>query len=130
MRCSESLFEDGATYGAERVRRMAAADPEEKDTAAAATSTPETFVYRAGYVHETIPLGLYTNEAAARAHCEATVSSEHPASVALLFDWIGEDDDPEEPRELIVRIGDEETTTGYTVTRLEVATAYDPDAEL
>lgn len=104
--------------------------PAEKDTAtAAATSTP-LIVYRAGWQHQAIPLGWYTTAAAARAHCEDVVSQEHPADVALIFDWLGEDEDLLEPRELVASIDGTEKSTNYIVTALEVDTVYDPGGDL
>ncbi|GAA3717894.1 hypothetical protein [Streptomyces tremellae] len=104
--------------------------------ASAASSGPLT-VYRAE--HESIPFGLYLTEAAAREHCEQRLSDEHPATTALIFDWLGDEDDPEEPHEphelVVVQVdaGDETATgyvvTGYVVTPLEVAPEYDPEAE-
>ncbi len=79
--------------------------------------------------HEGIPLGLYTSEAEARRHCEGWLGRDYPADRALIFDWIGDEDD-EEPCELTVRVdGGDETPTGYVVVPLSVAAAYDPDAE-
>lgn len=104
---------------------------EEKDTAPAATSTPaEQVIYRAEYEHESIPLGLYTTLAAARAHCEGQLRSEYPATVSLVLDWIGDEDDPEQPWELVAEIDSgAEQLTGYIVTPLTVAAEYDPEAE-
>ncbi|MGW0545268.1 hypothetical protein ACWD0D_33980 [Streptomyces griseoincarnatus] len=85
-------------------------------------------VYRAE--HETIPVGSYTTEAEARRHCESLISDEYPVGTALFFDWIGEEDDPEEPRELVVQGPHEDAVpTGYIVVPLEVAATFDPDAE-
>lgn len=101
----------------------------EKDTAAAATSTPVT-VYRAGYDGESIPLGWYTTPEAARAHCEASLSTNYPVHVTLVFDWIGDESEPLDPWELVAEInGGDEEPTGYVVTPIQVASAYDPDAE-
>ncbi|MFD4000887.1 hypothetical protein [Streptomyces rubiginosohelvolus] len=97
----------------------------------AAQPPPALTVYRAE--HETIRVGHYTTEAAARRHCEALVSNEHPADRALVFDWIGhgsEGEYPEEPFELVVQVdGGPDQFTGYVVVPLSVAVAYDPDAE-
>ncbi|MFE3378379.1 hypothetical protein [Streptomyces anulatus] len=80
--------------------------------------------------HESIHVGHYTTEAEARRHCEALISDEHRADRTLVFDWIGDEDDLEEPRELTVRVdGGDETPTGYVVVPLAIAAAYDPDAE-
>lgn len=88
-------------------------------------------VYRAEYNPEfPIPVGLYTAEADARRHCEALVSDEHPADRSLAFDWIGDEDDPEEPSELVFQVdGGDEEPTGYVVVPIVVATAYTSDAE-
>ncbi|MFG3426183.1 hypothetical protein [Streptomyces californicus] len=92
-----------------------------------AAAVPAT-IYRAE--HETIRVGHYTTEAAARRHCEALVSDEHPADRSLIFDWIGDEDDAEEPRELVVQVdGGDEQMTGYVVVPLSVAVEFDADAE-
>lgn len=82
-------------------------------------------VYRAA--HDSIPMGLYRTAEAAREHCEDMVRCENPPGVDLVFDWIGDDDDPEEPRELVVQVDGREDVTGYYVTALTVAAEYDPD---
>ncbi|MGW1295117.1 hypothetical protein [Streptomyces sp. NPDC002533] len=93
----------------------------------AAQPPPALTMYRAE--HETIHVGHYTTEAEARRHCEALISNEYPAGTALFFDWMG-DDDPEGPRELVVQSAQEDAVpTGYVVVPLDVAAAYDPDAE-
>ncbi|MBK3561010.1 hypothetical protein JHN55_31660 [Streptomyces sp. MBT56] len=80
--------------------------------------------------HEGIPLGLYTTEAEARQHCQGWLSQDYPADRSLIFTWIGDEDDPEEPYELAVQVdGGDEELTGYVVVPLTVAAAYDPDAE-
>ncbi|MGW1182997.1 hypothetical protein ACWD7Y_05145 [Streptomyces drozdowiczii] len=87
-------------------------------------------VYRAS--HDTLPIGLYTTEDAARRHCEALLCAEHPdpPGHAMFFDWIGDEEDLEEPRELVVQLGDEdEKPTGYVVQALRVDDEFDPDAE-
>ncbi|MFC8290047.1 hypothetical protein ACFUJ0_06205 [Streptomyces sp. NPDC057242] len=86
-------------------------------------------VYRAAYEDSPFPLGLYANPEAARAHCEAVVSDEYPAGTALLFEWSVDEDEPESVCELDVRIGDETTPTGYTVTAVVAEAAYDPEAD-
>ncbi|WP_405186177.1 hypothetical protein OG582_11760 [Streptomyces anulatus] len=79
---------------------------------------------------EGIPLGLYTTEAEARRHCEGWLSKDYPAGQSLIFTWIGDEDDPEEPYELAVQVdGGDETPTGYVVVPLTVAAEHDPDAE-
>lgn len=100
-------------------------------TSASAEKTPapaELMIYRAS--HDSIVMGLYTTEAAARAHCEQLLSNEHPGGTSLLFDWIGDEDDSEEPHELVAQIdGSDEQPTGYVVTPLTVATGYEPEAD-
>ncbi|MFJ8863652.1 hypothetical protein ACIRD8_35195 [Streptomyces sp. NPDC102451] len=88
-----------------------------------------TVVYRAA--GNMIGIGLYTTAEAAQQHCEALVSREYPADVALVFDWsTDEEDGALAVAELGVQVdGGDEATTGYTVTPLEVAAAYDPDAD-
>ncbi|MFE9381097.1 hypothetical protein [Streptomyces sp. NPDC006855] len=98
------------------------------DDALGAAATAPLTVYRAE--HETIRVGHYTTEAEARRHCEALISNEYPADTALFFDWMGDEDDPEGPRELVVQSAQEDALpTGYVVVPLDVADAYDPDAE-
>ncbi|MFJ8844304.1 hypothetical protein ACIRFF_15530 [Streptomyces cyaneofuscatus] len=98
------------------------------DIALGAVAEQPLVVYRAE--HGTIPAGLYTTEAEARRHCESLVSDEYPARTALFFDWIGDEDDPEEPYELVVQGPQEDAVpTGYIVVPLEVAATFDPDAE-
>lgn len=86
------------------------------------------YVYRATW--HTTPLGTYTNQAAARTHCmaDATNNQSDPASITK-FDWIGDDSEPNAPYELLLTIDGAEETTDYTVTRIEVATEYDPEAD-
>ncbi|OKJ52213.1 hypothetical protein AMK27_30700 [Streptomyces sp. CB02009] len=85
-------------------------------------------VYRAAYEHSPFPVGLYVTPEAARAHCEDLVSDEHPAAVALFFEWAVDEDEPE-VCELDVRIGDQRTSTGYTVTAVVAEASYDPEAD-
>lgn len=86
-------------------------------------------VYRAA--GNTIGIGLYTTPGAARQHCEVLVSREYPADVTVVFDWLADEEDGAlAVAELVVQVdGGDEVTTGYTVTPLEVAAAYDPDAD-
>ncbi|MFE6408208.1 hypothetical protein ACFVOR_14880 [Streptomyces sp. NPDC057837] len=87
---------------------------------------PTLTVYRAE--HESIVMGLYTTAAAAREHCEAEKRRAWPTGTALSFDWIEDEDD--DVAELVVTAGqNEESTTGYVVTALEVASKYDEEAD-
>lgn len=81
-------------------------------------------VYRAE--HESIVFGLYLTRDAAREHCETYVRREQPGAV---LNWIADEDDELSPQELVAQVGDEEDTTGYVVTPLTVAAAYDPDGD-
>jgi hypothetical protein len=83
-------------------------------------------VYRAS--HDSIVMDLYLTPAAARAHCEAEERRSWPKGTTLSFDWIEDEDDG--VAELVVTAGqNEESTTGYIVTALDVAPVYDPDAD-
>lgn len=83
-------------------------------------------VYRAS--HDAIVMGLYTTAAAARAHCEAEERrSWGETSAPTNFDWIEDEEDG--VAEMTAFVGGEERTTGYVVTPLEVAAAYDPDGD-
>ncbi|MEU8704168.1 hypothetical protein [Streptomyces sp. NPDC048565] len=87
-----------------------------------------TVVYRAE--HDAIAAGTYTTAEAAQQHCEALVSREYPEAVAVFFEWcVDEEGDALAVAELDVRVDGEHIVTGYTVTPLEVASAYDPDAD-
>jgi hypothetical protein len=93
-----------------------------------AGTSARLMVYRIGL--EGIPLDYYLHEADARRHCEDIVRDERP-NASLEFDWLEDEDDVEEPRELTARVdGGEERSTLYTVTPLPVATAYDPSSAL
>lgn len=94
-----------------------------------APAAAELTVYRAS--HESIVMGLYTTREAARAHCEADErATRRGGTDGLTFAWVPEDSDPHSPEELCVFAGlDDEDTTGYIVTPLAVASAYDPEAE-
>ncbi|MEV8395631.1 MULTISPECIES: hypothetical protein [unclassified Streptomyces] len=84
-------------------------------------------VYRA--YHDAIPVGLYLAPGPARRHCEALLSNEHPAAT-VTFDWIGDEEDPEELWELVVEIdGGPEQPTGYVVGPLRVDAEFDPEAD-
>ena len=126
-----SVAELIAEHYADERAAYAAADPAtEKDTPAGATSTPLT-VYCARYEDEDQPSGWYTTAAAAQAHCEAMVSAEHPDGLALLYDWIDDEDEYGPVCELAVQIGDgPKELAGYLVAPIEVAAEYDPETGL
>lgn len=118
----------GATLAAEALVYATLATIPEQAPAAAQLETAVAYVYRAAWY--TAPLGTYTTSAAARRHCQGDATSNVPNPTGLSFDWLGDDTDPDEPYQLLVLIdnGDEEATD-YTVTRIEVAAEYDPEAD-
>ena len=87
-----------------------------------APEVPPLVVYRAS--HDSIVMGLYTTAAEARKHCESELRREWPNS---LLDWIEDEEDG--VAELVAESADGETATGYVVTPLEVASAYDEDGD-
>ncbi|MFF1297980.1 MULTISPECIES: hypothetical protein [unclassified Streptomyces] len=85
-------------------------------------------VYRAEHPDSGITLGHYGTAAAARAHCEAMERRSRPTRTTLAFDWI--EDDEDRVAELVVTAGqNEESTTGYLVTALELDSEYDEEAD-
>ncbi len=85
-------------------------------------------VYRAEHPDSGITLGHYDAETAARAHCEATERRSWPTGTTLAFDWI--EDNEDRVAELVVTAGqNEESTTGYIVTALELASEYDEEVD-
>ncbi|MFE7347490.1 hypothetical protein [Streptomyces fimicarius] len=108
---------------AEHLRTTA---PENLYLALAGDSAPSLTIYRAE--HDTIVAGRYTTSEAAQQHCEALVSREYPASASLFFEWCVDESDPA-GLELDICVDDKRLSTGYAVTPLEVAIAYDPDAD-
>ncbi|MFE4679200.1 hypothetical protein ACFRCZ_43925, partial [Streptomyces sp. NPDC056723] len=91
------------------------------------TAPAVAYVYRAAW--GMTPLGTYTNQAAAREHCEADALNHSPNYDGGIFDWLGDESEPDDPYELLVTIDGDEQPTDYTVTRIEVATEYDPEAD-
>ncbi|MFI5687835.1 hypothetical protein [Streptomyces sp. NPDC051636] len=85
-----------------------------------ADAASELTVYRAS--HDSIVMGLYTTAAEARKHCETELRREWPNS---LLDWIEDEEDG--GAELVAESADGETETGYIVTALTVASAYDEE---
>lgn len=85
-------------------------------------------VYRAE--HESIVMGLYTTAAEARKHCESEERRSWGPGHTLVFDWLKDDEEEDSVAELVVTAGqNEQSTTGYVVTPIEVASAFDPDAD-
>ena len=79
-------------------------------------------IYRAEW--DVAPLGWYTTEAEARKHCEDHARRDLPGAT---FDWIVDEEDG--VAELAASFGEDERSTGYVVTSLEIASKYDPEAD-
>ncbi|MEV0493436.1 hypothetical protein OH782_41525 (plasmid) [Streptomyces sp. NBC_01544] len=90
----------------------------------------ELTIYRAEYEEGQLPLGLYTNRDAARAHGEDLITREGTPDGTTLT-WTTDFDDDEAIEELTVvgPAGDECSPTGYLVTPLTLTAVYDPEAE-
>jgi len=84
--------------------------------------TPALVFFRASW--DTMRLGRYTTEAEARKHCEEHARRDLPGAS---FDWIEDEEDG--VAELVAAFGEDERSTGYTVTALEIASKYDPEAD-
>ncbi|MER6103648.1 hypothetical protein ABT115_15320 [Streptomyces sp. NPDC001832] len=91
------------------------------------TEPTVTYVYRAAW--GMTPLGTYTNQDAARIHCETDALNNSPEFDGKVFDWLGDESEPNDPYELVIGPEDDEQPTDYTVTRIEVAAEYDPEAD-
>ncbi|MFH9072744.1 hypothetical protein [Streptomyces alboflavus] len=96
---------------------------------------PPVIVYRAEHPDSGIVLGTYSNREAAVAHCEALATREGATG---LVSWVPDTDDdafsPEELTYFDVEYCDGndvpvQTCTGYVVTPLEIASAYDEEAD-
>ena len=85
------------------------------------------YVYRAAW--HTTPLGTYTISNAAREHCEADALNNSPEFDGGVFDWLGDESEPDAPYQLVVAKNGREDETDYTVTRITVAAEYDPEAD-
>ncbi|HWM96822.1 MAG TPA: hypothetical protein VNO54_07170, partial [Streptosporangiaceae bacterium] len=85
------------------------------------------YVYRAAW--GLTPLGTYTISDAAREHCEADALNNSPEFDGGIFEWLGDESEPDDPYELLVDKDGTENTTDYAVTRIPVATEYDPEAD-
>ncbi|HSE05916.1 MAG TPA: hypothetical protein VLK35_17340 [Methylomirabilota bacterium] len=99
------------------------------DAVQALRAVPKT-VFRAS--HDSIVMGHYTTREAAQAHCEAKVQEEEPEGSILHLSWSADDIGPDAEYELHItptRTGGLIRGTGYVVTPVEVASAYDPDAD-
>jgi hypothetical protein len=91
------------------------------------TEPAVAYVYRATW--GTVPMGTYTNQAAARTHCVVDATNNAVDPTGISFDWIGDESEPDAPYELVAEHNGSEETTDYTVTRITVAAEYDPEAD-
>jgi hypothetical protein len=91
------------------------------------TEPATAYVYRASW--GMTPLGTYTNPAAARIHCEADAINHNPEFDGRVFDWLADESEPDAPHELVIAKDGVEDITDYMVTRISVATEYDPEAD-
>jgi hypothetical protein len=91
------------------------------------TEPAVAFVYRAAWGDT--PLGTYTISDAAREHCEADALNHSPEFEGGIFEWLGDESEPDDPYELLVAKDGAEHPTEYSVTRVTVATEYDPEAD-
>ncbi|MFI5688444.1 hypothetical protein [Streptomyces sp. NPDC051636] len=89
----------------------------------------ELTIYR--IQHDTIPCGLFTNRAAARA-CGSDLSGRDDDRIDVTHQWIPEqselaEDPPAEDLSLFGPGEDDETITGYSIVPLTLHAAYDPE---
>jgi hypothetical protein len=92
----------------------------------------EVTVYRAS--HDSIVFGLYTTAQAAREHCEAYARREHVGPSELKLWWREDEDTVNQPEEGEAELIESTAPgyarpTGYVVTPLTVASAYDPEVD-
>lgn len=83
-----------------------------------------TTLYRAEHPDSGITLGHYATAGAARKHCESLARREIPGAS---LDWI--EDDEDRVAELLAAFGEDERSTGYLVTGLDLASEYDEEAD-
>ncbi|MBL1100096.1 hypothetical protein [Streptomyces coffeae] len=114
---------DGCAPGREGAAEQLFAMADKAEPAGETTGQPaELTVYRAS--HESITFGHYVTREAAREHCETLVRREDPnAEIA----WTDEDDGVQD---LTLHVnGEFQDWSGYVVTALTVAAAYDEEAD-
>lgn len=119
------------TAEAGKVTRPSAGGIAQADAEPAAELT----VYRAS--HESIDMGLYTSPEAAREHCETVLRREYDESTKASLWWRGseEAEDQDGEVELFAHVTPQgfdrghTWRSGYVVTPLTVASAYDEEAD-
>lgn len=95
-----------------------------------AAEVPPLLVFRAS--HESIVMGHYDNRQAAMDHVHATLANEEGGDVTARVIWRADDPEADEPTwECWLFDADmaDDKPTGYVVTPLEVASAYDGEAD-
>ena len=105
-------------------RKLAA---ELRRMASEAVPATDLTIYRAS--HDSIVMGIYTTATEARAHCVAEERRTWAKSENPVFDWIEDEEDGVAELVTVSEDGETETVTGYVVTALTVASAYDPEAD-
>lgn len=100
---------------------------EQQGAAQLETAPAVASIYRATW--GMTPLGTYTNAAAAQRHCEADAVNHDDEPEGATYEWFGDAHELDDPADLLVTKNGAQTTTDYTVTRIEVATEYDPEAD-
>jgi hypothetical protein len=108
----------------ERLEQLASV---EKATPTDEATPADLTVYRAS--HDSIVMGLYTTATEARAHCVAEERRAWAKGESTVFDWIEDEDDGVAELVTVTEDGETETVTGYVVTALTVAAAYDEEAD-
>lgn len=129
----KGAYRRGMTRAEELLRRMAdAAEQGEKDTREGEpTPQPaELTIYRAS--HESIVMGHYTTRQAAMDHVHGALAKEEGGDVTPRVIWRADNPEADEPTWecwLFDTDMSDDSPTGYVVTPLTVASAYDEEAD-
>ncbi len=129
---NEVLSDAMVAASADKLTRLLAPTQALREDEPVAKQPP--IVYHAEHPDSGIVLGTYSNREAAVAHCEALATREGATG---LVSWVPDDGDAFSPEELTYFDveycdGDDvpvQTCTGYVVTPLEIASAYDEEAD-
>jgi hypothetical protein len=109
-----------------------------KDQRIAELESAEPTVWHAWYPDDAMSLGFYTGREAAMAHVHQVLADEENTTAAVIETRvIWRADDPNGPEGettgwecwLVDADGEDDSPTGYVVTPITVAAAYDPDGE-
>jgi len=112
--------------------RWSVAGYEDESAEADAPEVPALTVFRAS--HESIVMGLYATAAEARKHCETVVRREHAETTKVELWWREDEDTVDQPEFGVMELIESTAPhyarpTGYVVTPLEVASAFDEEAD-